>query len=282
MIYLILAICSSAAIAILMRLSSQHVKADLSVLATNYLVCMIFGAAYAGFDILPTKTAGLPLAIGFGIIQGIFYLVGFVLLQANTKKHGAVLSQLFMKLGLLVPIATTIFWFKEVPTVLQVAGFSIAILAIILMNLKLGGIESTKDSGWKLGLIFLLLSGGCGDVMAKMFEFYGNPVLDDQFLFYVFFTCFVLCLLIVIHKKERPAKVDLLFGALIGVPNFFSAKFLLGALMDLPAVLVYPTFSVGVILVVTFVGVLAFKERLRKLQWIALVGILLALVFLNI
>ena len=68
----------------------------------------------------------------------------------------------------------------------------------------------------------------------------------------------------------------------MGVPNFFSAKFLLMSLRYLPAVIVYPTFSVATILVVTLAGVCFFKERLRKKQWVAMVGILAALVMLNI
>jgi multidrug transporter EmrE-like cation transporter len=74
----------------------------------------------------------------------------------------------------------------------------------------------------------------------------------------------------------------MLFGALIGIPNFFSAKLLLMALGQLPAVIVYPTFSVATILAVTLIGVLFFKEKLRKLQWAALTVILTALVMLNV
>ena len=73
-----------------------------------------------------------------------------------------------------------------------------------------------------------------------------------------------------------------MFGLLVGIPNYFSAKFLLGALETLPAVIVYPVYSVGSILVVTLAGVLLFRERLEKHQWVALGVILAALVLLNI
>ena len=49
-----------------------------------------------------------------------------------------------------------------------------------------------------------------------------------------------------------------------------------------PAVIAYPTFSVGTILTVTLTGVLLFKETLAKRQWIALAIILGALVLLNV
>ena len=53
------------------------------------------------------------------------------------------------------------------------------------------------------------------------------------------------------------------------------------ALKSLPAVVVFPTFSVGCIVVVTLVGVLAFKEKLSKRQGTALGMIMVALAMLN-
>ena len=86
----------------------------------------------------------------------------------------------------------------------------------------------------------------------------------------------------VIWNKERPGKAEFLYGALIGIPNFFSSKFLIAALKDVPAVIAYPTYSVATILIVTLTGVFIFKETLSKRQWYALIAILVALVLLNI
>ena len=69
---------------------------------------------------------------------------------------------------------------------------------------------------------------------------------------------------------------------MIGVPNFLSSKFLLRSLEDVAAVIAYPVYSVSCILLVTLVGVAAFREKLEKRQWIALGLILLALVLLNV
>lgn len=278
MLYLILAIVSSSLIAIIMRFSAGKIKGNLSMLATNYVVCSLCGAAYAKFDVIVPSVAGFYTAVGLGCISGVLFLAGFILLQTNTYKNGVVLSSTFMKLGLLVPIALSVFFFHEIPTGAQVLGFIIAVFAIILINLKKEG----KAKGMTIGLLLLLLIGGSGDAMAKVYEVFGTSALSNQYLFYNFFTAFVLCLILVILKKERPGKWELIFGACIGIPNFFSSKFLLAALGQLSAVVVYPTFSVATILVVTLVGIVAFKERLKKLQWIAMVAILFALVLLNI
>ena len=276
--FLLLAFGSSALISIIMRMSSDKIHANRSMLAMNYCVCAFLGARYAKFDIWLAHENGFSLVLGLGFISGILFLVSFVLFQVNTKKNGVVLSAIFMKLGLLVPFVMSIFLFGEMPTALQVIGFIIAIAAIIAINYQ----KDDSSSKFSFALIFLLLVGGSADVMAKVFEEYGNDVFSDLFLFYTFAVALVLCIGLVIWKKEKPGKTEFIYGAIIGVPNFFSSKFLIAALKDVPAVIAYTTYSVATILIVTLAGVFVFKEKLNKRQWCALVAILVALVLLNI
>ncbi|MBO5897610.1 MAG: DMT family transporter [Clostridia bacterium] len=278
MLYLLLAIASSATIAVVMRLSSRVVRGNISMLAVNYLTCLSLAALYARAQLFSTPLPDLGLTVGLGAVNGVLYLAGFVLLQYNTRKNGVVLSSVFMKLGLLVPVVMSVFLFAEIPTAVQWIGFVLAVGAIVLINYEKGATASTA----RLPLLLMLLAGGGGDAMSKVFEVYGPAEYGDLFLFYTFVSAFVLCLALILWKRERPDKYALLFGVLVGVPNFFSAKFLLMALGHLPAVIVYPTFSVATILAVTLAGICLFGERLRKLQWAALTGILAALIMLNI
>ncbi len=278
MFSLLLAILSSASISIIMRLSSDRIRANRSMLAMNYCTCALLGAKYVNFHIWPSDQHGFYFALGLGLISGILFLLSFILFQGNTRKNGVVLSAIFMKLGLLVPFVMSILLFGEMPTGLQVVGFGVAVAAIIGMNYQ----KNAGISKFSLGLIFLLVVGGSADVMAKIYEEYGNPIFADLFLFYTFLAAFILCAAVVIRKKERPGKAEIFYGILIGIPNFFSTKFLIGALLDIPAVIVYPTYSVATILIVTLAGILMFKERLNKRQWTALGAILVALVLLNV
>lgn len=278
MISLLLAILSSALISILMRVSTQHVTQKRSMLAVNYLTCLVISGLYTGGAELFSSHPALGQTFGLGAIHGVLYLTSFLLFQWCVGKNGVVLPAIFMKLGLLVPLAVSMLLFHEMPTPLQALGFCLAVGAIVLINLK-------KDGGGQKvgpGLVILLLAGGAGDAMSKVFEELGQAALSAQFLFYTFLTAFVLCVCLMLYQKERPGKAELLYGALIGIPNFFSARFLLGALKSLPAVIVYPTFSVATILVVTMVGLFAFRERLDHRQWTALSIILAALVLLNV
>ncbi|MBQ8830505.1 MAG: EamA family transporter [Oscillospiraceae bacterium] len=278
MIYLLLAIISSALVSLVMRLSTDKVKGNIAMLSVNYLVCMCLAAGFAGFGSMIPEIEGLGQTLGLGAVNGVLYLASFVLFQLNVKRNGVVLASTFMKLGLLVPMVLSILLFGEMPEAVQVIGFVLAIIAILMINLE----KDENGRGFKVGLILLLLCGGTADAMSKVFEEVGNAALSQQFLLYTFATAFILCLCLMVYKKQKIGKNELIYGALIGIPNFFSAKFLLKSLESVDAVIAYPTFSVATILVVTLVGVLAFKEKLGKRQWAALGIILAALVLLNI
>lgn len=274
MLNLLLAILSSALVSIIMRLSTDRVRNSAAMLMVNYILC----AALAWTETGPAA-AGMSLALGLGLFNGVLYLAGFVLLQHNVKVNGVVLSSTFIKLGLLVSMAVSVALFGERPGALQWLGFFLAVAAIVLMNFRPG--EGKPGSG--MLLLLLLLAGGGGDAMSKVFEQLGDPALSGYFLFFTFAGAFVLCgLWILLGKTGRPGKWEVLFGLLIGIPNFFSAKFLLGALGELSAVIVYPVYSVATILTVTLAGVLLFREKLEKRRWTALGMILLALVLLNL
>jgi multidrug transporter EmrE-like cation transporter len=45
---------------------------------------------------------------------------------------------------------------------------------------------------------------------------------------------------------------------------------------------VFPSFSIATMLLATLAGVVFYKERLSKLQWLALIAIVAALFLLNI
>ena len=274
---LILAICSSAAISLIMRLSSDKVRNNVSMLAVNYLTCLGLAACFTDGGFLP-RDPGLPGALGMGIVHGILYLASFVTFQRSVSRSGVVLSAIFMKLGLLVPMVISIVLFREIPGVLQALGFVLAVAAIILINFE----KDTGASASALGLLTLLILGGAADAMSKVFEELGPGHLSGQFLLYTFLTAFALCLGLVGLKKQRFTRWELLFGFAIGIPNFFSARFLLGALENLNAVIVYPTYSVATILLITLAGTAFFRERLKRRQWMALGIILLALALLNL
>lgn len=278
MIYLTLAIVSSMAVAVVMRLSEKHIRNNISMLASNYLMCSVLAGLYAGGLWGSLAQPGTGFAAALGVVSGAFYLLGFMLYQWDIHVNGVTLSALFMKMGVIVSILTAVCFFGEVPGALQVAGMLIACAAILVIHLEKG--SSRVKSG--AGLIALFIAGGLTDAMAKVYEELGVSALKNGYLLFTFVSAFVLSVAICLYKKQGLKKADLGFGLLIGIPNYFSARFLLYALSQVPAVIAYPTYSVGSIVAVMLVSRVVFGERLSRRQIIALVMILAALVLLNI
>lgn len=277
MICLILAILSSALVSVLMRLSGRFSKNGMTMLASNYAMCSVAAAFLAGWQLIPTGE-GLGTTLLMGGFSGVLYLAGFVLLRWCIGRSGVVLPATFQKLGVMLPTLAAITIFGEEIRPLQIVGVLIAGAAIVIMQ---GNVERSERGGF-LGLIALLLvCGGC-DLMAKVFEFWGNPAHNDQYLLYTFASALLLCVVLCFTQKQGITWGDVLCGLAIGVPNYMSARFLLLSLTQVPAVVVYPTFSVGVIVLVAVVGVVCFRERLERRKLLALGMILGALVLLNV
>ena len=277
MIYLILAVISSALVSVVMRLSQRFARNNITMLAANYVMCTAAAAILAG-GMIPTGE-GAALTMGLGSFCGVLYLLGFVLLQWNIQRNGVVLPATFQKLSVLVPTIAAITVFGESARWTQLLGIAVAIGAILLMQGR-GGDKAANRS--TLGLIALLMCGGMSDVMSKVFQTWGNADHGNYFLVFTFLIALVLCLALCVVKKQSVTVPDVLCGLALGVPNYMSARFLLWALREVPAVVVYPCFSVGTIIVVTLVGMFCFREQVEKRKLAALGLILGALVLLNV
>lgn len=132
MVYLLLAILSSALVSVVMRVSEKYARNSISMLAANYAMCTVAAAFLAGRVVPTGEGAGLTMALGS--VSGVLYLLGFVLLQWNIRRNGVVLPATFQKLGVIVPTLAAITIFGEEPRWTQLAGVVVALAAIVLMQ----------------------------------------------------------------------------------------------------------------------------------------------------
>lgn len=278
MINLLLAIATSAMVSIVMRTSEKYIRNNISMLCVNYLMCVILANYYTGIGKISFGEKGMQSAVFMGILSGFLYLFSFVFLQLNIRRNGVVLSATFMKLGVLVPTIMSVVFFKERLELLQLTGFCIALFAIVLINFEKG----QQSASFKTGLVILLLGGGGADAMSKIFEQLGDINYEDYFLYFTFIAALILCILFAVFKKQKLHVTDILFGLLLGIPNYLSARFLLKALSTVPAVITYPTYSVATIVVVSVAGIVIFKEKPSRKQKAAIALILVSLVLLNV
>lgn len=276
MLYLVLAMVCSASMAIVLRLSENYSSNKYALFTGNYLTCIAM--AYLSLPDKNPVPAGGGFAIWAGFLNGIVFLGSLLLLQLNIRKNGTVLASTFAKLGMLLPVICSVLLLGERPSPLQTGGLLLVIGAILIINLDKG----TGRAAFKTGLLLQILFSGMADGMSKVFEQLGERRFDDLFLFYTFVFAFLLSLIPLFRVKQRIKAADMVSGLIVGIPNYLSTWLLLVAITKLPAYLVYPSYSVGTILMVSFVSVLLLKDQMTRKQIYGCGLILGALVLLNI
>lgn len=278
MIYLILTIIGASMFTFILRLSRGRISGKYAMYAADYFLCLILSGYYMGYGNIYPAVDRNDITLGLGIINGFLYLLSLFSYQYCIQKNGVVLPIIFSKLGVMIPLLTSILLFHETPTLLQIIGAILAVVFMVLINYEKGHAKSP----FNVSLLLLFLIDGTSAAMAKVFGEVGNSALSAHFLFYTFVVAFALSLGLAIYKKEHFGLNEIGFGFGVGSATFFVSRFMLKALETVPAVIAYPTRAVGTLILVTMIGVVFFKERLKKQQWIAMAGIIAALTLLNI
>lgn len=279
MIYLILAILCSSGVSLSIRYAEQHSGRMKSVTVVNYIASVFWCFYFLPDKHLYLAADGQAFVLVLSIINGCLYLGTLLLQQVNIRKNGTTISASFSHMGVLVPTLLSIFLFGEYPGRLQWVGVALALAAILILNIQ--GRADKEKANSKIWLVFLLISGGCADMMSKIFERYGNHRYESHFLFYTFVIALILSVVWMVYTKEWPSYREVIYGLVMGSFNYLSTMFLLKSVLRLPAFLVYPVYSVGVILFVNVVNFLFLKERLQKKDCVAMACISAALVLMG-
>ena len=280
MLMLLLAIACSVIISVIMRVSEKYIRHRMAMFAVNYAVCLLLSRLFVGSVPLLDFRQGFGTAAALGAVSGLLYLLSFLLLQWNIRESGMVLSSASMKLGgVLVPVLVSMLFFGGTLHTRQIVGTALAFAAILLMNLERGAF---RLDGLKSGLLCLLLCSGVTDSMAGIYDQAGDPAFRNHYLFFTFLAALLIALGSALFKKEKPRSADLLFGVLIGIPNYFSSRFLLLSLEQVPAVVAYPVFGIGTLLIISLIGIAIFHEHLSRQKLCAMVLIAAALLLLNL
>ena len=279
MFYLLLTIVSSTLISIVMRFSEGRIAGRISMLAVNYLTCMVLAACHTQSGALFPQSEGLASTLVLGAVNGALLMLSLVLNQESITKNGVVLSTVFSRIGsLLVPIAISLCFFGEVPTLVQAVGAGLAVVAIVAINAS----GKQEAASARQLLFLLLLADGLASALSKVFDEVGDGALSGHFLIYSFTAAFLASGVLAVAKKEKIGRHEVAFGMMVGIPNFYAARFLLMALEELPAIIVYPMRGVLGIVAIALAGVFLFRERLQKRQWSAIGLILLSVALLNL
>ncbi len=272
MLFLILAILCSSSLALILK--HGHVKnANIAMLINgNYLTASLIAL---GFILLKYGFHYSIVAVLFGALLGILLAGTFVIYSKAISLAGTALATVSARLSVLIPVLFSILHFGENPNIKMIFGFLLALVTLYFFYLSLKNHDNGSTSRNKyLYLLALLLGIGLIDFSMKLYEHKFLPEEKGVFVFTIFFSAFIYTSVYLLVKKIKFDKNTYNLGLILGVPNVLSIHFLLAALSELPAIVVFPVMNIGVIVVTATVAYLIWKEKINLYGRIAIaVGI---------
>ena len=123
---------------------------------------------------------------------------------------------------------------------------------------------------------------GTADIFLKFFEaYYKDLIAESWFTALLYLTAFVIGSgLLIVRRNLNFNRKEILFGIGIGIANLYSTIFLLYALGEMPASIVFPTINIMVVIGGTIVGIMKWKDKLNRMQRIGLVLACISLILL--
>ncbi len=272
--FLLLSIVLSVSVSVLLKLAPR-LKLDIrQAILVNYLVAAAVVWWRFQPDLAPLTQATLPvwgllLALGLGL-PGMFWV-----LAVSVRRAGVVRTDAAMRLSLLLPLLAAFLLFGETLTAGKLAGIVLGLVAIALIVARPG--RTAVAAGTRevaiLGLVFLGM--GVIDILFKSMARL-TPASSVSVLLAAFMLAALVSLIAVVALYWRGragwAWRHLFAGLILGVLNVGNIVFYIRAHRALPGdpALVFAAMNIGVIVLATLVGLLAFRERLARINVIGL------------
>lgn len=280
MLFLILSILCSVIVGVIFKITRKYNANPIQIVAFNYVFAILLCYFTFSPDISQVD-ANAPWNIYISI--GILLPVVFLFLIASIKHMGIVKTDAAQRLSLFIPILAAWFIFKEKFNSYKVMGLLIGFTALLLILKK----QSLKTENKWIYPTVVLLGFGVIDILFKQIALYSTLPYSTS-LFVVFDISLAISLLAVVYqtvlKKVKLEARNILFGGLVGLFNFGNILFYLKAhkaFSDNPST-VFAGMNMGVIILGSLVGLLFFKEKLSKINFLGLFLALIAIVFIVI
>lgn len=279
MIYLIMTIISNVAMVFVMKYSETHSGNRYAATLFNYVAGVALTYLLMDDKTLYYEGEGGRFAIGLAVLNALCMTSCMLLNQYSISRNGAPLSTTFNRLGILIPTILSMLFFRELPAMVQIAGIGLAVLSILYIN---GGEKEGSRIESLPALLLVFIIGGLIDFNSKVYGMFGDTRLQDYFVFCTFLFCTLFSAVLLLKKNPRIKMKDVIAGILMGVPNQMITYSMVRAVLFLPAYLVFPLYSAGVILGVNVINFLVFREKPTRRECIATGIIATALLLLNL
>jgi len=258
----------------------------------NNIQALIFNYLTAGFCsyLFLEKDFSLGYIINAGwifhaIAIGILFILTFILYAYGVQKVGISIATISNKMSLIIPVATAIILYDEELTPIKGLAFLLALYSIYLSSTKEGKLRFDRRYIWLIFLIFL--GQGISDSIFNDFAQKFDHERKHLFFMVLFFIASISGL--IIHHLKQPQETiffkikNLFWGVILGVPNFFCLVFFLRALEAsiFNSSIVFAIVSIGIVITSSLLGILFFKEKLNRANWIGILMSILTIYILS-
>lgn len=281
-IFILLSSVCSVLIAHLLKVTEFKKLSTTKVLTVNYVVASLVafltpvGGAELDFQ-LQTEWPALVLAA----VVGFIFIANFFIYSKSVSKNGVGISVAAMRMSLLIPVLLSTIWYLEMMSTRQWIGFVTVVVALfLLLPNKRRMLREPKSAAWLLVLLFL--GTGLGDGSLKIFEAdFSSHLTKEQFMGTVFMSATLIGFLVVLMKGNlRFSKQEIGMGILVGIPNLYSAIFLIEALEVMNGAVVYSIVNILTVLGATVLGMIRWGDIVTPGQWAGIATTLLSILLL--
>ncbi len=280
MLFLILAIICSSSLALILKHGNVKNSNITLLINANYLTASVLALVFIFFnDGFHFSLYATLFAIGLGVL----FAETFVIYSKGISLAGTALATVSARLSVVIPVLFSILFFDEKPNSYMLIGFGLALITFYFFYLSLKNHGNISDSKSKYFYLLILLIGiGMVDFSMKIFEHNFPKIEKGTFVFLIFFFAFFYTLIKILITKINFDKDTYKIGLILGLPNVLAIHFLLAALGELPAIVVFPIQNIGVILFTAISAYLIWKEKVNNYGLVALVVGIIAIILLKI
>lgn len=261
------------------KLSKGKAESNYGLYFCNYFMCLCLALVFNGeFKPLNYGNDMTPVLI-VGAFTGIFYLLSLYYFDVCIQKSGIVVTTIFKKTQLIVPILISVFIFKHSMNTNQLIGIVLSLLAILVMNYQKGSLSKIDNLGL---LLIAVITGGMSDSFKNIFNEVCNTSLSDYYVIFLFAFALISTGIAMLLIKSKIGKCEILYGFALGIPNYLSAKTMTLALAYVNPVIAFPIYYMLTMIITALVSILFFKEKIDIKKAIAIVIVIVAMIIINI
>ena len=267
------------------RLLPRFGVTNLYAIITNYFTCFLIGSLIHGRSTIDSTVVS-EMWFPYALFLSLTFILFFNVNAFTIQKVGMIITSVFQKLSLVAPAFLGILLFGEAGTLFKYVALALTITSIFLINYSSDADQQMKETMKKYWQWPLLVFAGSALIEGVLFFAQETGKVKDAGIVFtsdLFFMagCWGLLFMIVTRRFDVKWQ-DIVAGICIAIPNFFTIYLIIVGLDNgWDGSILFPLNNVGVIVGAAIVGILAFKEKLNKLNVLGLAMALVAVILIS-